>query len=469
MRATTSTGLTSNTVFRVTAATDMDAGSLAGWSFGGNIKFDLKGRVVPSGPATVAVEAELVSNLDNHAVGHFFAQAGSTPAQSFTTGSSSRSYGLTAVRFHASAGATQTSLVVSIHEDNSGEPAATALFTLTGPAVSGFGRREYTYSAPANALLDPDRPYWVVFSNSSSQITLFETQDLSEQGIAAGWSIGNSITFRPSPTAVWEQNTGNDVLRMAVDGTFFHSEWAEPPGQDFPASEATPGRVRLGEYSTGTLDDASDRDWFRIDGLEHFRQYRLEVDFLGANVVGGSLDIFSSRLGRAGGAPERPVGQQLRRTRRARLLAGRGGHLDHVRAGRVGQRHEPRRRQEPLHRPLHDHAQQTATAGGAGAAHGEQPGTAGQRPSYVLQHWSPDRRRLNRARQGDGDRLHDRFACRRLHAGQARGLHQHGPPYRHGGYRHDHRRWRRRRCHCAPGLQHRRRRQDADGSRRARA
>ena len=275
----------------------MDTGSLPGWSFGGEVKFGLKGRVVPSGPVTVGVEAELVSNLDNHATGHYFAHAGSTPAQSFTTGSSSRSYGLTAVRFHASAGTTQTSLVVSIHEDNSGDPAAPVLFTLTGPAVSGFGRREYTYSAPANAQLDPDTTYWVVFSNSSSQITLFETQDISEQGIVAGWSIGNSITFRPSPTAVWEQSTPGDVLRMAVDGTFFHSERAEPPGQDFPASEATPGRVRLGEYSTGTLDDASDSDWFRIDGLEHYRQYRLEVDFLGANVVGGSLDVFSSRMG----------------------------------------------------------------------------------------------------------------------------------------------------------------------------
>ena len=277
----------------------MDAGSLPGWSFGGDVKFGLKGRVVPSGPDTVDVEAELVSNLDNHAVGHYFAHAGSTPAQSFTTGSSSRSYGLTAVRFHASAGTTQTSLVVSIHEDNSGDPAATVLFTLTGPAVSGFARREYTHSAPANARLDPDTTYWVVFSNSSSQITLFEMQDISEQGIVAGWSIGNSITFRPSPTAVWEQSTPGEALRMAVDGTFVHSpEQAEAPGQDFPTSEATPGRVLLGEYSTGTLDDASDSDWFRIDGLENNRQYRLEVDFLGANVVGGSLDIFSSTMGR---------------------------------------------------------------------------------------------------------------------------------------------------------------------------
>ena len=291
-------GRSSPTIFSRTTATEMDTGSLPGWSFGGEVKFGLKGRVVPFGRVTVDVEAELVSNLENDAhTGGFTAYVGSTPAQSFTTGSSSRSYGLTAVRFNAKTGTTP-SLVVSIHEDNSGDPAATALFTLTGPAISGSVRQEYTYSAPANARLDPDTTYWVVFSNSSGGLALTETQDISEQGITAGWSIGNRITFRPSPTAVWEQSTPDEVLRMAVDGTFFHSERAEPPGQDFPASEATRGRVRLAEYSTGTLDDASDRDWFRIDGLEHYRQYRLEVDFLGANVVGGSLDIFSSTMGR---------------------------------------------------------------------------------------------------------------------------------------------------------------------------
>ena len=285
------------TTFGITDATDMDMGSLPGWSFGGNIKFGLKGRVVPSGPVTVAVEAELVSNLDNDTLtADFTAHTGSTPAQSFRTGPSSRSYGLTAVRFYARTGTTP-SLVVSIHEDNSGDPAATVLFTLTGPAIRGAVRQEYTYSAPANAQLAPDTTYWVVFSSTSGGVVLTDTRDLSEQGIGAGWSIGNRNKFRASPTAVWQQLTRDGAILMAVDGTFFHSERAEPPGQDFPASEATPGRVRLGEYSSGVLDDASDRDWFRIDGLEHYRQYRLEVDFLGGNVVGGSFDIFSSRLG----------------------------------------------------------------------------------------------------------------------------------------------------------------------------
>ena len=290
-------GSSAQTRFSRTTATGMDTGSLPGWSFGGDIKFGLKGRVVPSGPVTVAVEAELVSNLDNGpATAGFGVHVGSTAAQSFRTGSSSRSYGLTAVRFRARTMSTP-GLVVSIHEDNSGDPAATALFTLTGPAIRGSTHQEYTYSAPADALLGPDTTYWVVSTNSTGQATLSETRDLSEQGINAGWSIGNRTKFRASPTAVWQQTTIDKPMLMAVDGTFFHSEQAEQFGQDFPASEATPGRVRLGEYSIGTLDDASDRDWFRIDGLEHYRQYRLEVDFLGANVVGGSLDIFSSRLG----------------------------------------------------------------------------------------------------------------------------------------------------------------------------
>ena len=351
-------GTSVQTRLRRTTATEMDTGSLPGWSFGGQVKFGLKGRVVPPGRDTVDVEAELVSNLDNGALtDSFIAHAGSTPAQSFTTGSSSRSYGLTAVRFNASTSATP-SLLVSIHEDNSGDPAATVLFTLTGPAISGSVRQEYTYSAPANARLDPDTTYWVVFSNSSGGVALFETQDISEQGIVAGWSIGNRNKFRISPTAVWEQSLHDRAIFMAVDGTFFQlPERAEPPGEDFPASEATPGRVRLGEYSIGTLDDASDRDWFRIDGLEHYRQYRLEVDFLGANVVGGSLDIFSSTMGRP------PV-------HRGDLWdSNYDGHavLDFwpVAVGtstmyvqvESRQRHEPRRRQEPLHRPLHGHAQ----------------------------------------------------------------------------------------------------------------
>ncbi len=141
-------------------------------------------------------------------------------------------------------------------------------------------------------FLFPSTKYWVQFQvrdqdydrKGVNRRTYFRPTTATEMdtGSLPGWSFGGEVKFGLKG-------------RVAPLG---RAEQAEQLGQDFPASEATPGRVRLGEYSIGTLDDASDRDWFRIDGLEHYRQYRLEVDFLGANVVGGSLDIFSSTMGR---------------------------------------------------------------------------------------------------------------------------------------------------------------------------
>ena len=336
--------------------------------------------------------------------------------------------------------------MVSIHEDNSGDPAATVLFTLTGPAIRGAVRQEYTYSAPANAQLAPDTTYWVVFSSTSGGVVLTDTRDLSEQGIGAGWSIGNRNKFRASPTAVWQQLTRDGAILMAVDGTFFHSERAEPPGQDFPASEATPGRVRLGEYSFGTLDDASDRDWFRIDGLEHYRQYRLEVDFLGGNVVGGSFDIFSSRLGEP--AVARSDLWDSNYDGHAvldfwPLAVGLSTMYVQVESSNKMNREDDRNRYtgpytitlsklpevQRMVSNLEQRASDRLTFWNIG--HQFEDGLTGHVKEMAIDFMTG-------------------FACRGLHAGQARGLHQHGPPFRPGGYRHDHRRWRRQRCHWAP-------------------
>ena len=230
---------------------------------------------------------------------------------------------------------------------------------------------------------------------------------------------------------------------------------------DLPASEATPGRVRLGEYSTGTLDDASDRDWFRIDGLEHYRQYRLEVDFLGANVVGGSLDIFSSRLGE-------PV------VARSDLWdSNYGGHavLDFwpVAVG-ISTMYVQVESDNDMNR--------------------EGDGNRYTGPYTITLSELPDvQRMVSNLEQRASDRL-TFYNLGHLHED---GLTGHvkemaidfttgshaagytldklaayismGPPYRHGGYRHDHRRFRRQRCHWDPGLR-RRRRQDVDGARR---
>ena len=279
-------GDAATTTFTVTAATDMDAGGLNGWSFGGPIKFSLKGREAPSEEQLV----ELVSNRANSASNLRAANSTGTYAQSFTTGTGN--YQFAAIRFEARAGGT-TNFMATIHSDTSGNPSATPLFTLTGPPISSSTYQEYTYTA--NAQLDPNTTYWIVFANPTGQATFRITNSLTERGIATGWALGNRGKRRTSPTSPWQSESQNDAWLIAVDGR--QPQRAELPGQDFPATESTPGRVQVGTYSTGTLQNTADTDWFKIEGLEHNRWYRLEVDFLGANVIGGGIDIFSSRLG----------------------------------------------------------------------------------------------------------------------------------------------------------------------------
>ena len=208
--------------------------------------------------------------------------------QSFTTGPGGSGFLLHSFDFRAWNG--NDFLIVSLWTDEVSEKGDSG----PGEKLAELGRVEalydnydYTFEY-LDVFLFPSTKYWIQFqvrhanydiAGRSSQTRLLRTTDTGmDTGGLVGWSFGGQVKF-------------------GLKGRVVPSGRAELPGQDFPASEATLGRVRLGEYSIGTLDNASDRDWFRIDGLEHFRQYRLEVDFLGANVVGGSLDVFSSTMG----------------------------------------------------------------------------------------------------------------------------------------------------------------------------
>ncbi len=207
--------------------------------------------------------------------------------QSFTTGPGESGFLLNSFSFRAFNG--NDFLIVSLWTDEGDSPGEK--LAELGRAEARYRDHDYTFEY-LDVFLFPSTKYWIQFQvrhaeydkkGRSAQTRFARTTatDMDAGGLS-GWSFGGEVKFGLKG-------------RVAPLG---RAEQAEQPGQDFPASEATPGRVRLGEYSIGTLDDASDRDWFRIDGLEYYRQYRLEVDFLGANVVGGSLDIFSSTMGR---------------------------------------------------------------------------------------------------------------------------------------------------------------------------
>ena len=309
------TGSFSTTNFRTTAATDMDAGSLPGWSFGGDIKFGLKGRVVTHGAdGNPDLSSEvLVSNIqqpDLHAsstIGEFVTGSDVQITQSFTTGPNSHGYGLTSFTLllerlptQATLSVTTTTPVFTVHRDSNGSPGE-VLYTFQNPsnisAMTYLSFNEYTFTSPAHARsLEANTTYWLVFGTTGFPFSASRSSTTIDDTITQpGWRITNNYSILTNGSGTWTASYGKH--RLKVQGVSFTPLWDEPLAWDLPASEATPGRVRLGEYSTGTLDDASDRDWFRIDGLEHYRQYRLEVDFLGGNVVGGSFDIFSSRLG----------------------------------------------------------------------------------------------------------------------------------------------------------------------------
>ena len=109
-------------------------------------------------------------------------------AQRFSTGTAGST--LEDVSIDIDTGTTDN-FSVAIHEPDSvtpANPASSALYPLSAPAVSGSGRQVYT--APDNAELDGSTNYFVVVSSSGNH-ALQGTSTGNETG-KAGWSIANT-------------------------------------------------------------------------------------------------------------------------------------------------------------------------------------------------------------------------------------------------------------------------------------
>ena len=119
-------GRSAQTRFSRTTATEMDAGGLSGWSFGGEVKFGLKGRVAPlrSADDVTPPSDVLVSNLSSR--NRFedvplSVEPGAFHAQRFTTGSHRLGYSIASVSFLTSLYfGSESQLVVTMHEDTPG-------------------------------------------------------------------------------------------------------------------------------------------------------------------------------------------------------------------------------------------------------------------------------------------------------------------------------------------------------------
>ncbi len=177
------------------------------WIEGQKVTVSLRGAP-PARPETT-----LVSNAGESGSSSSFSAI--TVAQSFTTGSHAAGYTLTAVDFPVGE-QTNKPDSIKIYTTDSGAPDE-ELYTLFRPA-SITANSTNTATAPANATLDPNTTYAVVFEIDFF-IGLFETTSDDEDTKQTGWSLWDKYHEYDSTMMVWSEISGTDALQVTVKGT----------------------------------------------------------------------------------------------------------------------------------------------------------------------------------------------------------------------------------------------------------
>ena len=141
-------------------------------------------------------------------------------AQQFRTGDNEGGYTLSAIQVRVDDFGSNSRPKVSIYTTSSGNP-GTSLYVLTNPATLNDDAIN-TFRAPANATLEKDTNYFVVFealgSGSNLRYDLEVTTSNSEDsGKASGWNITNSSRQRSTTATTWDNLAGK--LKIAVRGT----------------------------------------------------------------------------------------------------------------------------------------------------------------------------------------------------------------------------------------------------------
>ena len=149
-------------------------------------------------------------------IGSFFY----SQAQRFSTGSNEGGYTLSAIQVQADNFESASSPRVSIYTVTSDNP-GTLLYVLTNPATLNDDAIN-TFRAPANATLEEDTNYFVVFealgSGSNLRYDLKGTVSANEDsGTASGWSIADTSRERATNSGNWSSVFAR--LKIAVRGT----------------------------------------------------------------------------------------------------------------------------------------------------------------------------------------------------------------------------------------------------------
>ena len=264
-----------------------DSGAAAGWEVDG-LAFTYDGTEWSEEAAALLIEVKgsvivppvLIKNTGQADSGDFGMGVGgnSKRAQAFTTGANPAGYTLGSIGFSfggiASTSTAGGDLAVTLHADSSGDPASTALCTLTDPATfSGSGVQTFdaliTDSCPT---LEANKTYFAVVqrvaNTATSTMSLDVTADDNEDtGGATGWTIGDASYVVVNPGSAWTKNA-NFNHQVAVRGYAINN-----PATGAPTITGTP---RVGEELTADTSAIMDADgitpsnftyqWVRVGG-----------------------------------------------------------------------------------------------------------------------------------------------------------------------------------------------------------
>ena len=133
----------------------------------------------------------------------------------FETGSNAGGYTLTSVKAVLDSAQSADGVQVSIYSASGGDP-DTSLYVLTNPTSLSDGTR--TFTALANAVLEKDMQYFVVFeaTDSSRNYKISATDSDTVDSMATDWSMNTERHFKENDGA-W--STHSQVPRIQIDGT----------------------------------------------------------------------------------------------------------------------------------------------------------------------------------------------------------------------------------------------------------
>ena len=180
-------------------------------------------------------------------------------ATHFTTGNNQYGYHLTKLTYSISfdSSGAPYSIGAAINEDNNGV-SGNQVYAFPDKIYGNVNTQPQTITHTGDSILKPNKKYWISISNKSSHQhgaslgnTNVNAALEANNKLTTGWRL--STSFYELRSGFWAATT-DQPLQIRMEGAVIEPSTDEPDNRDFPMDASTPGLLRIGTTSTGTLD-----------------------------------------------------------------------------------------------------------------------------------------------------------------------------------------------------------------------